>query len=187
LEERELAAAAAAGDEQAFTQLVERYRSYVYTIAYKIALDEDDALDIAQNVLVRLIEKIGAFNGTGTFKAWLGTIAVREAVSFLRRAGAREVPTAPETLQEIPDQGFDGRGRRDPLEALDAAQRRRRVETAMRQLAPQQRAIFALRFVEDMRPKEIAERLGLPPRQVRSQLHNAIDRIRQIVAENKGE
>ena len=46
MEDNRLVAAAASGDQEAFTVLVERYRRYIYTIAFKVVLDEDDALDI---------------------------------------------------------------------------------------------------------------------------------------------
>ena len=176
-----LAAAAAEGDQEAFTALVERYRPYVYTIAYKIALHEDDALDITQNVLVRLVERIGSFNGTGTFRGWLAAVASNEALSYLRRPGRRETAMEPEIVADLSDQRQSREGK-DARDVLDAAQRRRLVEQEMQNLSPQQRAILALRLREDMGPQEIARRLGLPARQVRVQLHRAIAKIRDALA-----
>lgn len=184
LEDNRLAAAAADGNEEALATLVERYRRYIYTIAYKIALDPDNALDITQNVFVRLVEKIATFNGHGPFRAWLGTMTSREALSYLRRPSRRETATEPEILTSLADERADGQTR-DPREALDVAHRRRVVEATMACLPPQQRAIFALRFREDMGPKEIAERLSIPAQQVRSQLHRAIARIRDAIAEKR--
>lgn len=182
MEDKRLAAAAANGDQEAFTRLVERYRPYVYTIAFKITLNEDDALDVTQNVFVKVVEKIGAFNGRGPFRAWLATIAAREAATLARRPSRREVSMEPHTLEGVSDARHthttdDLRG------TLDAARRRRLVEGAMARLPAQQRAVFALRLKEDMRPKEIAERLGIPAHQVRSQLHRAIAGIRRALAE----
>jgi RNA polymerase sigma-70 factor (ECF subfamily) len=196
VDDQDLAAAAAGGDRQALAALVERYRSYAYALAYKIALHADDALDIAQNAFVRVVERIGTFNGHGTFRSWLSTIVVREAMSYLRRPTRREAPTEPEALAEVIDARTveGGRGARgalagrrppDAREALDAAQRRQLVEAAMVRLAPQQRAILALRLREDLGPKEIAERLGVPAQQVRSQLHRAIAALRKAIAEEK--
>lgn len=181
LEDNRLAAAAANGDQEALTILVKRYRPYVYRTAYKITLHEDDALDITQNVFVRLVEKIHHFDGRGSFRAWLATIASREAINRLRSASRRETLTEPHILAELPDERQAREGN-DPRDALETVQRKRLVEGAMTQLSPQQRAIIALRLAEDMGPKEIAERLGLPAHQVRSQLHRAIAKIRQTLA-----
>jgi RNA polymerase sigma factor (sigma-70 family) len=182
LEDSTLASRAAQGDQEAFTLLIERYRRYIYTIAYKIALNEEDALDITQNVYARLVEKIGEFEGRGSFRSWLAVIASREAVSFLRRPGRREEPAAPDVIEELAD-SLAEEGIENVRAALDAEQRLRLVEQAMKSLSPQQRAIMALRLGEDMGPKEIAERLNLPASQVRSQLNRAIERIRKILAE----
>ena len=180
MDDHRLAADAARGDEEALTALIERYRSYVYTIAYRIALDEDDALDIAQNVFIRVVEKIGQFAGRGSFRAWLASVASREALSFLRRRPNRETPTEPAVLEALSDERH-GNAPDNPRRIVETAERMRLVESVMQCLSPQQRAIFALRAVEDMRPREIAEHLGIPARQVHNQLHRTIARIRRAL------
>lgn len=182
-EDKKLAAEAAQGDQRAFTTLVERYRRYIYSIAYKISLNEEDALDISQNVLLRLVTKIGQFQGQGSFRGWLATITTNEAMSFLRKASRRrERATDPESLALMADTKPSSI-RDNPRRAADTAQRRQLVEENMALLSSQQRAIFGLRFREEMPPREIAEKLGLPPGQVRSQLHRAIARLREALTE----
>lgn len=180
MEDNRLAAAAAKGDQDAFTILVERYRRYVYAIAYKITLDEDDALDVTQNAFVRMARRIGDFESRGTFRGWLATIAAREAIDYLRRSRGRESSMEPAKLAEISDHRRNNPSD-DARTVLDLSRRLQLVEGAIRYLSPQQRAIFVLRFREEMGPKEIAERLGLPATQVRSQLHRAMARIRELV------
>jgi len=181
-EDKNLAAQAAQGDREAFASLAERYRAYVYTIAYKITLNQEDALDVAQNVFVRVAEKIGAFNGRGPFRSWLATIAAREAINHCRRPSRRETAMDPETVGRL-SESQDGGLERNPRTEADKAQRLELVESAMASLPPQQRAIFTLRLREDLGPKEIAERLSLPPRQVRSQLHRAMATLRRKLGE----
>ncbi|MCX7016019.1 MAG: sigma-70 family RNA polymerase sigma factor [Candidatus Sumerlaeota bacterium] len=180
MDDRSLATAAAKGDAGALATLVERYRRYVYAIAWRIALNEEDALDIAQNAFVRMVERIGDYNGRGEFRSWLATIAARQAYDFLRRPERREEPAAPEQIERLSDaRQHDARA--NPRRALETADRRRQVEEAMALLSPQQRAILALRLFEDIGAKEIAERLGLPEKQTRSQLSRAIARIREAL------
>jgi len=181
LEDHGLARAAAQGDQEAFTVLVERHRRLIYTIAYKVTLNVEDALDVTQDVLLRLSEKIGSFRGTGTFRGWVAAIAARSAVDHIRRREARrETPIDPAELTNIADR--DG-GRRDgAADGPDYEAQRELVERAIPYLSPQQRAVFLLRFQEGMGPKEIAERLGIPSRQVRGQLHRAVAKIRKAVS-----
>ncbi|MFH1741557.1 MAG: sigma-70 family RNA polymerase sigma factor [bacterium] len=146
-------------------------------IAYKIALHEQDALDITQNVFMRLVEKIGEFDisGRANFRGWLATISARKAIDHLRRVKRRETSVDRETLEAVRDEHAVN----NPRDTLDAAERRRLVELAMAQLPPQQRAIIALRLSEDMDHREIAECLGIPLGQVRSQSWRAVAKIRE--------
>ncbi len=187
LEDSVLASAASAGDSDAFALLVKRYDRYVYAIAYKMVLDEDDAFDVTQTVFLRVAERIGDFDGRGAFRSWIGAIAVREALSLLRRrerSGRHETPTDPERLERLADESVSRNGVGSPLRAVVEKEQRERVEAAMGCLSDQQRAVFVLRFREEMRPREIAERLGLPAGQVRVQLHRAVARLRELLEES---
>lgn len=180
-DDAELARAAALGDQEAFTRLVNRHRAYLHAVAYKITLHEEDALDVLQNVFLRLVEKIGDYGGRGSFRSWAAAIAANEAMTLLRRPSRRESPADPEILSGLIDAGSPSRAGDEIREAMDSRTRRRLVEAAIAQLSAQQRAIFALRLGRGMEPKEIAERLGLPGGQVRTQLHRAMERLREIL------
>jgi RNA polymerase sigma-70 factor (ECF subfamily) len=171
-----LAQAAAHGEQNAFATLFERYRHLVYSIAWKITLNVEDSLDVTQNVFTRLAEKIGRYQGRGSFRSWLAAIAANEAVNILRRPERRyEMPTEPDIIASIIDEKHAGN---NPSKTIETQERRELVEKAMAGLSPQQRAIFTLRWREEMTPAEIAERLGIPAGQVRSQICHAIAKIR---------
>jgi RNA polymerase sigma-70 factor (ECF subfamily) len=171
-----LAQAAAHGEQDAFATLFERYRHLVYSIAWKITLNVEDSLDVTQNVFARLAEKIGRYQGRGSFRSWLAAIAANEAVNILRRPERRrEMPTEPDIIASIIDEKHAGN---NPSKTIETQERRELVEKAMAGLSPQQRAIFTLRWREEMTPAEIAERFGIPAGQVRSQICHAIAKIR---------
>lgn len=189
MNDRTLAKAAAQGDEAAFEALVERYRRYIYAIAWKITLHQDDALDVTQDVLTLLAERIGQWRGDGALRSWLAAIAARAALDFMRRK--RRVPEEaldPEAMELALNGSRAGHGMGwstlaadDPRAAAERTEQRELVGAAMEGLSPQQRAIFWLRWKEDLGPGEIAERLDLAPGQVRVQLHRAIERLRDTV------
>lgn len=60
---------AAEGDQQAFGVLFERYRKFVYSLAYRVVLNMEDALDISQAVWMKVSVRIGQFDGHGTFRS----------------------------------------------------------------------------------------------------------------------
>ncbi|MBI1783530.1 sigma-70 family RNA polymerase sigma factor [Candidatus Sumerlaeota bacterium] len=181
MDEEDLIRAAARGEQEAFEVLVKRYRPYIYTIAYNIALNMEDALDITQNVLLRVVEKIGDFNHHGNFRSWLATITIHESVDHRRRPSRREFSTEPQVLAEIVES--DGEHtEHHPRSAMEAAERRKLVKETLTRLSPQQRAILTLILFEEMRPKDIAEKLGIPPKQVSWQIHRGLIKIRAMLA-----
>ncbi|MCP4710183.1 MAG: RNA polymerase sigma factor, partial [Planctomycetes bacterium] len=62
------------GDQSSFTALIERHRRYIYHIAYKITLHEEDALDVCQQVYIKLMNRLDAFQPGGSFKSWLAVM-----------------------------------------------------------------------------------------------------------------
>ena len=178
MEDKRLAARAANGDQEAFTSLIKQYRSLIYSIAYKISLHEEDALDITQNVFLKLSLKIGQYNQTGSFRSWLTTITTREAIDYLRKPVRRENPS--ENIEVICEKTQNLK-EMNPRDTYEIKQNHRMVEKAMKILAPQQRSIFLLRLKEDMGPKEISEKLGISAQQVRSQYHRALETVKGII------
>ncbi|MBE7558580.1 sigma-70 family RNA polymerase sigma factor [bacterium] len=178
-DDSELARAAARGDEAAFVRLVSRHRRFIYNLAYRVVLSSEDALDVTQTVMLRLVEKIGKYDGRGAFRSWLATMVTREAINHLRRPSRREDVVDPEYLAEMCAEGQvageEARG------AVLSEQRMAAIQRAMVHLSPQQRAIMALRLFSELGPKEIGEQLGLPARQVRSQIHRAVERLRRLL------
>jgi RNA polymerase sigma-70 factor (ECF subfamily) len=185
LDELTLARAAAQGNEEAFELLVNRYRSYIYTVAYNIALHEEDALDITQNVFLKLVEQIGSYAGRGSFRSWLAAITTRESINHQRRPSGREISTEPKILAEVIE-ASDNHSSPTPAARIEIENRRRLVEGAMGKLSPQQRAIFTLLLVEEMKLKDVAEELGIPAKQASWQLHRALATIREELADEIG-
>lgn len=187
-DEEDLARRAAAGDGAAFSLLAERRRRFIYAVAYRVLMNEEDALDAAQETLIKVSRRIGQYRGEG-FASWVAMIATREALNIARRPSRRERAAGPEEMAELSETretiGRGGRDRGDPRERLDREARRKRVERAMGRLPAQQRAILGLRLGEELGSSEIAARLGLSPPQVRSQLSRAVSRLRELLAEPK--
>ncbi len=173
-----MAAAAAAGDSDAFSILALRYREHIYRVAYKVLLNPEDAMDVSQSVLLKLSRAIHSYRGPGRFRAWVSTIAVREALDFLRKPSRQEIAMEPAALNLLRDCPEEGPGS-DPRSILEKQDLQDRVREEIQYLSPQQRAIFVLYLGEDLGPKEIAERLGLNPSQVRLQLFRGVSRIRK--------
>jgi len=106
---RELLAAAAAGDQAAWDALVERHTSLLWSIARSYRLGNADAADVVQTTWLRLVEHLDKVADPERIPGWLATTARRECIHLMRRTDRRA-----ESSAELPDFPDDG-------PALDAA------------------------------------------------------------------
>ncbi|MBI5365000.1 MAG: RNA polymerase sigma factor [Planctomycetes bacterium] len=163
----ELVRAAAAGDEGAFDALYARHRDWVFALALRSTGRRDEALDVAQEAFVELLERLDSPGGlvlTGSLRAYLRPIVRHRAIDAARRAG-RE-PRAETALEELLD--------RVAVEAGGAAD----LARVLRGLPSEQRELVLLRFVDGFELAEIAETLALPLGTVKSRLHQALANLR---------
>ncbi len=168
------------GDQSCFTALIERHRRYIYCIAYKITLHEEDALDVCQLVYIKLMNRLDSYQPGGSFKSWLAVMTANTAIDFLRRSCRKEHATDPVVLCGIVESSVEGEMASIRLD-IDQQRRMEQVQHAMVQLSPQQRAIFSLRFYEDMATRDIANELGVTNKQIRVQLCRAVQKLRDAL------
>ncbi len=161
--------AAAAGDREAFGELVRAKRAQVVRTAFQITGDVEDAKDVAQAVFLRLWRVLRRYDPGRRFDTWLYRITVNAAIDHLRERGPKgmlqPLPADPDLLART--DGTDP-GRSLDLEALERAFLRLAAA-----LAPKQRAVFVLREIEGRDTAEVAEVLGVTESTVRNHLHQA--------------
>lgn len=158
-----------AGEEAAFTQLVDRHSDRLYGfLRFVLRIDRAEADDLAQDTFIEAYRALSSFAKRSTFRTWLYGVA--RNVWRHHRRGSRCFPRhdVDETvLLDIPD------GRLDPFEALEQTRRQECVQRAIERLAPDHRAVIFLRDIETLSYEEIAHLLDVPVGTVRSRLHNA--------------
>ncbi len=156
-----LVARCLAGDTSAFRPLVERYQRVLFNVALRMLGDRDQAADAAQSAFVRAYEKLASYDRTHKFFSWLYRILVNECLNVKR--GQRGL--------EPLDPGLAGPG--NPLELLEASERRARVQSAVARLPRALREVIVLRHFAALSYVEIAELLDVPEKTVKSRLYEA--------------
>jgi len=156
-------AAAQAGDEAAFSGLVERYRSELQVHCYRMLGSLEDSEDLTQETFLRAWRKRRGFKGRSTFRAWLYRIATNACLDALARH-QRRVPRSDEILGAVhaTDTGPD-----------EAIVSKETVELATQQLSPKQGAVLILRDVFGWSAKDSAAQLGTTVASVNSALQRA--------------
>jgi RNA polymerase sigma-70 factor (ECF subfamily) len=178
LDDKELALALKAGDESAFDEIVRRYQGRVYAAAYRVAGNREDALDIAQESLLKAYRKIEAWQPTGGFLSWLLRLTTNQAIDHLRRRKRRR--------QERLDETFRNESEGAPVEptvvdtedAVRANEIEARIRASLVVLSPMQRTVFVLRHFEGFSLAEIAEELKCTVGSVKVHLFRAMKKLR---------
>ena len=75
------------GEQEAFRALVERYQRKVYSIAFNVVHDSEDAMDLSQDAFVKVFRNLHGFQGQSSFYTWLYRIVVNLGIDHLRKKG----------------------------------------------------------------------------------------------------
>ncbi|MGH8998405.1 MAG: RNA polymerase sigma factor [Acidimicrobiia bacterium] len=163
-DDKELAAASAAGDRSALEVLLARHLDRVHAICRRVTGHPEDALDATQEAMIAVTRGIGRYDGRAAFTAWLFRVAPNAALDEVRRRGRRPRPVdvPPDAAEPGPPQRGSG-----PEAAVTA---RLDVDTALATLPSEFRAAVVLRDLCDLDYAEIAEALGVPIGTVRSRI-----------------
>jgi RNA polymerase sigma-70 factor, ECF subfamily len=165
----------AAGDEEACARLVTDHQRMVYQLALHLLGDTQEALDLSQEVFLRVFRTLSQFRGQSALKTWIYRIVVTQASNrqrwWRRRFRAQQVALEEHVAAhgEIPE----SRGSAMPDRLLQQAETARRVWSALDQLPFEQRAAIVLREIDGLGYEEIADALGVAVGTVKSRLARA--------------
>lgn len=176
--------AALGGDAQAFEQLLAAYEGKVYRCGLRMMGNADAAADILQDVALKMYRHLGQFEGKSRFSSWVMAIAINQCRMTLRNTKGDRVT---ESLDE-PVETEDGPITRDvpdwhpnPEQLYTKAELSSILNKALQQLTPQYREVFVLCEAEEHSMEEAAQILGLSLAAVKSRLHRARLKLRQIL------
>jgi len=157
------------GDAGAFETVIDKYQKMVLNLAYRIVNNYEDAKDVAQSVFVKAYENLPSFDPKYKFFSWLYRIGVNESLNFaLKRK-----------RQAMSDPGPIAAGE-DPQASLANNELNLRIESALADLNPRQRALLTL-SLDGFSYKDIGGFLGLPERKVKSQLFSARHKMKSAL------
>jgi RNA polymerase sigma factor (sigma-70 family) len=167
MSEQELVRSCLENDQLSQKKLYEKYKRAMYTLAYRITGDFESANDVLQDAFVKVFRGLPSFRGESTLGAWIKTIVVRTAYSYLRKEKIflEDIDTVQNQLKV--DWGH----------YLDTEY----LEKAILSLPEGYRAVFVLIEVEGYTHKEVATLLGISEGTSKSQLFYSKKRLREIL------
>lgn len=171
--EADLIARCQQGDEQAFRELVDRYKNLVFGLITRSAADRSRVEDLAQEVFLKIHRGLPYFRGEAKLTTWIFRIVLNLlSQEAAERRAAREVPIDPDVPAHQP--AAQDRHLSD-LELRD------RLEKAMAKLPPNDRLLIAGHYLDGVKYEELAEALDVPVGTIKTHLHRAKKQLRALL------
>ncbi|MCL6477178.1 MAG: RNA polymerase sigma factor [Peptococcaceae bacterium] len=170
------------GDEEACRLLLTRYEAYVYRLCFRISGSREDALDFAQEALVKVLTGLDKFQIGRPFKPWLRQVTVNACLNCLRGRSPETI-----SLEQPVDEGIVlgdtlAGSSDDPVAAAEWRDAREVIRQAVSRLPPQQRLVLMMRHQEGLSYEEIAATTDLPLGTVKTYLFRARQQLRRQLA-----
>ena len=170
----ELLAACRGGDRDAFHALFEMYRDKVYSIALRYSGNHAAAMDLTQDVFVKLFSQVAHFRGDSSFETWLYRLVVNRCLDQKRKL-RRIVPLLGEAIRR-----FHVKER--VTGDLIRSETRRSVQAAIARLSPELRMTVVLRYTQGLSYEEMADAMNCSTGTVASRLNRAHKQLARRLA-----
>jgi RNA polymerase sigma-70 factor (ECF subfamily) len=178
--EAALIARCVAGDEAACADLVAAHQRTVFNLAFHLLGDRDEALDLSQEVFLRVFRTLSRFRGQSALRTWIYRIVVNQARNrqrWWRRRRRTDLVSLDDHLERCGD--LEATGEVLPDRLLASKETAARIWAAMEQLPFDQRTALVLREVDGLRYEEIAFSLDVAVGTVKSRLTRARQALRE--------
>jgi RNA polymerase sigma-70 factor (ECF subfamily) len=187
--DEELIALFQKGDREAFAQIVRRYQANLANFFFHLCYDRATAEDLSQEVFLRLFTHLKDYEPRSRFISFLYKIAKNLWIDRIRRTAG---PHRKEVSIESPVGGGEDSdspslkerlraGQEPPTDFLLRDELRGMVRKALDRLPEEHRMVVILSEIHGMRYEEISEALGVPIGTVKSRMHHAMARLKEIL------
>lgn len=163
------------GDHNAYAFLVERYKSYVFTLTLRFTKSREDAEEVSQDIFVKAYRSLADFKGTAKFSTWLYTIVNTTCITFLRKKRLNVQSLDDERTFEVADTQDSG----FRANQVEQKSRQNMVNRAIAMLNPDDAQIITLFYKNEQSLEEIGKILGLEVNTAKVRLHRARARLKE--------
>ena len=167
------------GDNTAWEKLVQAHQQPVFRLSYLLLGDAADAEDNAQETFLRAWRALDRFDAARSLRPWLLSIAANLARNR-RRSSGRYIRALRRLVVHLP-QGSEPASSAWIEERTEQSSRSKILWRAVQALPYDHQKVIYLRFFLDMSVEETAQTLGTAPGTVKSRLHRALNRLRQVI------
>ena len=163
------------GNRRAFTELMRRYQQRVYWAARRIVGTHEDADDIAQETFVKAYTALGDFRGDSSFFTWLYRIAINLSLNAVRKRQLVNYVRENEIINRL----FPSSD--DPSRDVEFKETQSRLQEAISRLPEKQRAVFVMRYFDELSYEEISEVTKTSVGGLKANYFHALRKVREYL------
>jgi RNA polymerase sigma-70 factor, ECF subfamily len=163
------------GKRQAFTELMRRHQERIYWVARRILGDHADADDVTQETFVKAFTNLGDFRGDASFFTWIYRIAINLSLNALRKRHLIDYLKESELARKV------FRSQEDPHRDLEAKEMHSLVARAVATLPDKQRAVFVMRYYDEMSYEEISQILKTSVGGLKANYFHALHKVQEYL------
>lgn len=156
-----------AGDTSAYSDLIDRYKRYVFSICLRIIISRGEAEEAAQDAFIKAFHGLRNFNRDSKFSTWLYRIAFNTAISYKRRLRQDHFDIATTVIST----GAESES------SIEKSDKKRFVHAALEKLSEADRSVLSLFYLQEFSLEEIAEITGTPSNTIKVRIHRARQRM----------
>lgn len=175
------------GDQNAYAELMDRYRDSIYYMLLKMVNNKDDADDLTIEAFGKAFNRLELYTPNFAFSTWLFKIASNNAIDFIRRKKKNTMSINQSIGGEDGDELYMDLKSSDltPEEISIKEQKIQYLRALVSKLKPRYRQLIEMRYFQQLAYEEIAEELDLPLGTVKAQLFRARDMLFQVLKNSK--
>lgn len=160
--------------EAAFTSIIRKYQEKLYWHIRRMVVEHEDANDVLQNVFIRVWNGLENFREDAQLYTWLYRIATNESLSFLEQQKKRSAVPFGDV-----EEGLSNKIKAD--KHFDANKLEWKLQLAIQQLPEKQRAVFTLRYYDEMPYEEMSRVLETSEGALKASYHHAVKKIEDFI------
>lgn len=168
-------------DDKAFEELYDRFSGGLFVTILAMVKNREDAEEILHNTFIRVWKKAGTFDGErGSVWGWLLVLARNCSIDWLRTRDAKDQRLGRNDSETDLD-GLANPDAEDPHDRMLRKQRVARVQSALESIAPEQRKVIEVAYLEGRSQSEVAERLHLPLGTVKTRMRAGMRTLKSLL------
>jgi RNA polymerase sigma factor (sigma-70 family) len=166
------------GDIRGYNEIVRKYQQQVYWIIRRIVQDHDESDDITQEVFIKIHSALRNFREESNLYTWLYRIATNFAINHVKKVKVKNTVSIEIVTEQIENKDLHAD------EKFDEERKRKILGEAIETLPPRQRAVFNMRYYDELTYEEISDILGKSTGGVKANYFHAVKKIGEYVKKN---